>query len=381
MKFWSRVTLVVTGLTCAWITGVVMVGRVSAQAPTRLTAGQAFKNVTTSTLKELPVDDFIQSMGIIASALGFDCSDCHPGAGTDKVDWVFDTPRKRTARRMVEMVATINRANFGGGQRVTCWTCHHGRTTPATSVALDNWYGSPNSEVDDVVAEESDQPSVDQVLKKYIDAIGGAQRLAGLTSFVATGEALGFGGFGGGGEWTVYAKRPSQRTTIITYKDHPDRGKSVWTFDGSAGWMGMPRSLLGSWEQVGGDLDGARFEAQMSFPGNITQYLTNLRVGARRAIGDRDYRIVQGSGPRGFLATFYFDQDTGLLARMIRLSPTPIGRMQIQTDFADYRDVGGIKFPFEHKYLWLDGRYTAKVKEIKVNAPIDAVNFGQALVK
>ena len=95
-------------------------------------AGTFFKNVTTSTLKTLTVDDFIAAMGVISGALGWDCADCHPGAGTDTVDWVFDTRVKRTARRMVEMVAAINKQQFGGVHKVTCWTCHHGRDIPAS---------------------------------------------------------------------------------------------------------------------------------------------------------------------------------------------------------------------------------------------------------
>ena len=84
----------------------------------------------TSTLKELSVDDFLASMGVISAALGFDCADCHPGAGSDKVDFAIDSiAQKRTARRMVEMVDAINRTNFSGQQRVTCWTCHHGQET------------------------------------------------------------------------------------------------------------------------------------------------------------------------------------------------------------------------------------------------------------
>src|SRR4030095_14068952 len=103
----------------------------TAAAPKK--AGEVFKNVTTSTLKELSVDDFIAAMGVMTAALGYDCADCHVGAGTDKADFVIDTiAQKRTARRMVEMVANINRTNFAGVQRVTCWTCHHGGEIPAT---------------------------------------------------------------------------------------------------------------------------------------------------------------------------------------------------------------------------------------------------------
>src|SRR6476619_1877345 len=160
----------------------------TAAAPKK--AGEVFKNVTTSTLKELSVDDFIASMGLISANLGLDCADCHPNAGTDKADWVTDTPRKVATRRMVEMVASINRTNFGSVQRVTCWTCHHGRITPATTISLDAWYDTPNVELDDAVRQENGLPTADQVLDKYIEAIGGAQKLAALTSFVATGNAL-----------------------------------------------------------------------------------------------------------------------------------------------------------------------------------------------
>src|SRR5437879_246652 len=93
-----------------------------------LLAEEAFKNI--QVLKGIPVDDFMGTMGIMADSLGFCCSECHEGAGTDKVNWAADNSRKRTARKMVTMVATINRDNFGGRQVVTCWTCHRNRDRP-----------------------------------------------------------------------------------------------------------------------------------------------------------------------------------------------------------------------------------------------------------
>jgi len=364
-----------------WLTAAVLVGRLAAEGqaprPAGKKAGEAFKNVTTSTLKELSVDDFVASMGLISANLGLDCADCHPRAGTDQADFVIDTPRKQTTRRMVEMVAAINRTNFGGVQRVTCWTCHHGRITPATTIALDAWYDTPNTELDDLVRSESGQPTADQILEKYIQAVGGAERLAGLKSFVATGTAVAYGELGGNADFTILANAPNQRTTLITYKDHPDRGTSMWSFDGRIGWTKTPRGLLGEYELIGGELDGVRLEAQLSFPGQIKQALDNWRGGTPRSLGDRDFLAVQGSGPKGFLATLYFDPATGLLARVVRYGPSPIGRMPTQIDYSDYRDVGGIKFPFEYKFTWLDGRYTAKLNDIKTNVAIDAARFGK----
>jgi photosynthetic reaction center cytochrome c subunit len=383
MKRWQFV-VAIAALAGVWTVGFALAARPSAQAQTTSAgrkAGEAFKNVTTSGLKELSVDDFIASMGLISADLGLDCADCHPGAGTDQADFVIDTPRKRTARRMIEMVGTINRTNFGAVQRVTCWTCHHGRLTPSTTLALDSWYDVPNNELDDVVRQDNGAPSADQVLDKFIQASGGAERLSALTSYVATGTAVAYGELGGTAEFNIFAKSPNQRTALITYKDHPERGTSSWSFDGRAGWMKTPRGLLGEYELVGGELDGVRLEAQLAFPGQIKKVLDNWRGAATRSIGDRDLLAVQGSGPRGFLATLYFDPATGLLARLVRYGPSPIGRMPTQIDYADYRDVGGIKLPFEYKFTWMDGRYTAKVNEIKTNVAVDAARFGKPPVK
>src|SRR3954462_5581132 len=168
MTFWSRPTILAgVVLSGVGLLGVGLVDRAAAQANQAAAAkaqkaAEVFKNVTTSTLKELTVDDFVASMGVISADLGVDCADCHPAAGSDKVDWVFDTPRKKTARRMVEMVATINRTNFGGAQFVTCYTCHHGRLRPATTIALDALYGPPNEEKDDIIAPGEGGPSADQ---------------------------------------------------------------------------------------------------------------------------------------------------------------------------------------------------------------------------
>ena len=118
------------------------------------------------------------TMGVISADLGYDCADCHPGAGSDKVDWVIDTPKKRMTRRMVDMVATINKTNFGGAQMVTCFTCHHGKDTPLTTISLDTLYAAPSDLQPDIISQAQGLPSADSILDKYIAAAGGSQKLA-----------------------------------------------------------------------------------------------------------------------------------------------------------------------------------------------------------
>jgi hypothetical protein len=370
-------------MTLAWMVSVTLAARdgLEAAGPQQPASSQklpmseeAFKNV--QALKGIPVDDFMQTMGIMSAALGFDCQECHVGAGTDQAKWDFDTPLKRTARKMVEMVAAINRDNFGGRPVVSCWSCHRGRDRPVVTPSIDTVYGTPVLESDDIIGQAQGMPPAEQILDKYIQASGGAQKLATFTSFTAKGSSLGFRGFGGGGEVEIYAKAPDQRATRVHYYD-PDRGDVNRTFDGRAGWLATPLTVLSEYALTGGELDGARLDAQLTFPGQIKQLLTSWRVGNPISIAKRSVLVVQGTGPRGLTATLYFDRETGLLTRLVRYARTPIGRAPTQVDYSDYRDVEGIKIPFRWTMGWLDGLDTYQLSEVKLNATVDPVKFGR----
>jgi hypothetical protein len=384
-KLWS----ILIGLTSA---GLAIAQPAAQDKP--LLAEQVFKNI--QALKGISVDDFLQTMGIMAAALQFDCSDCHFGAGTSEVNWAADTPRKVMARRMVNMVATINKTNFQGRQMVTCWTCHRNRDKPLVTPTMDIMYGMPTIVPDDIIIQAEGLPSPQSILDKYIQASGGVQRLNGLTSYVGRGTSVGFGGFGGGGDVELLAKAPDKRATIIVFKKETDRGDEIRAYDGRVGWVRTPLNVVGEFQLGGGDLDGARFDAQLSFPGQIKQVLTNFKSGPPTTITDlpapssqaslqQDVTlgqshivdVVQGTGPRGLIVTLYFDQKTGLLLRELRFGPSPIGRVPTQIDFADYRDVNGIKLPFRITYAWLGGRDSIVLREITTNVAIDEAKFGK----
>ena len=334
-----------------------------------------FTNV--QVLKGISVDEFMGTMGIMSASLSFCCAECHTGAGTDLVKWDVDTPRKRTARRMVQMVTAINKENFGGRQVVTCWTCHRGRDRPVVTPSLDTVYGMPIVEFDDLVpAGNKAGPTAEQILDRYIQAAGGAQRLAKMTTFVARGTSVGYGGSGAGSQVEIMAKAPDQRATRIRFSD-PSLRDSVRSFNGSEGWIATPLTVVAEYSLVGGELDGARLDAQLSFPGQVKQVLTNWRVGLPSSIDDRQVQVVQGNGPRGLVATLYFDTETNLLLRVVRYAQSPIGRVPTQTDFADYREVDGIKVPFRWTFSWLDGQDRFEMKEIQLNGPVDAARFGR----
>ncbi|MBI4887752.1 MAG: photosynthetic reaction center cytochrome c subunit [Acidobacteria bacterium] len=385
----SSFIIVFTGITLLTLQGFRSTPASSAQAQ-QARAGQGpaapgsrgpvmvedvFKNV--QALKGITVDEFMGTMGIMSASLGLCCSDCHPGAGTESVKWEDDSnPRKVTARQMVRMVQAVNRDNFSGRQVVTCWTCHRLRVSPLATPTLDELYGEANTVLDDVVSRAEGVPTPTQVLDKYLQAIGGADRVAGITSIAATGKVVAFGSFGGGGNFEYFAQAPDKRAML----SHLPDGESSRTFDGRTGWFAIPLAVVPKYPLTGGELDGARLDAQLSFPAQIARTLTGLRVGPRTSVQGKGVYVLQGNGARGSFVSLYFDRESGLLLRTIRYTPSKIGNVPTQVDYEAYRDVGGIMFPHRWTFTWLDGRDTFDFGDVRFNVPIDPAKFGEPVL-
>lgn len=345
----------------------------SAQTAQPQMADAVFKNV--QLLKGIPVDEFMGTMGLFAAALSADCSECHTGAGTADPKWEEDTPKKRTARRMIQMMQGINRDNFNGRQQVTCWTCHRGVRTPSLTRTLDSMYGEPIIDPPDVIVRAtSGEPTADEIFDKYIKALGGADRLAALKSYTMKGNSTPFGeAFGKSYPMELYAQAPNRLMTTV----HEQEGDMARSFDGTTGYFLLPLTVVQEYPWTGGAAEGAKLDAEMAFPAGIKNYLTNWRVGFTENINGKDVRVVQGTGANGLMATFYFDKDTGLLSRMTRYFNSPVGRVPVQIDYAEYKPAAGVMLPSKWSYAWLSGRDEYVATDIQPNAAIDAAKFGK----
>ena len=367
-------TIAVT-LATVWLTGAIpSAGQAQATAAARPPmAEEVFKNVRV--LRGIPVDEFMGTMGVFSAALGISCGDCHTDSDTSWEAYALDSsPKKVTARRMVQMMGAINQGSFGGRQVVTCYTCHRGSNRPKVTASLARVYGDlPPEESDDIVTPAPGAPPVEQIFDKYLQALGGRERLARVTSFVAKGTSVGYGPEGTNRPAEIYAKAPGQRTTII----HTLDGDSTTVFDGRAGWMSAPHRPVPLLALSGSDLDGVRLDAELSFPARIKDTLRDWRVGVPDEINGRAVQVVQGTGAGGVLATLYFDSESGLLVRLVRYADSRVGRLPTQFDYSDYRDVSGVKMPFKFKMTWLDGLENFALTEIQPNIAIDAAKFGR----
>jgi hypothetical protein len=336
-------------------------------------ADDVFKNV--KVLKGLTVDEFMGTMGLFSAALNVCCGDCHIGAGGSDPKWDADPPRKVVARHMVEVMNNVNKSNFAGAQVVTCWTCHRGGASPATTPSIDAIYSDPVPMPTDVLPQASAGavvPSIDQILDKYIQALGGADALSKLTSYSAKGTSLTFGQ-DKANPADIYAKAPDKFVTIV----HQREGDMIRTSDGRDAWVALPLTVIQEYQLTATAAEGGKLDGQLAFPGNIKGFFKTWRVSYPANIDGHDVNVVQGSGPGGFIATFYFDKQTGLLTRMVRYANSTVGRVPTQIDFADYRPVAGVMMPFKRIFGWVSGREEYTLTEIKPDVPVEDAKFAK----
>lgn len=339
-------------------------------------AENVFKNV--QVLKGIPVSDFMATMGFFSASVGLNCVYCHvPESLQDWKKFAEDVPRKRTARTMIQMVNTINKTNFGGRRVITCYSCHHGNERPKDIPSLAVQYGTPEEDPNEIEIppQPVSGPSADQILDKFLSGLGGTEKLAALTSVTAKGTYEGYDSYHEKVPFELYAKAPAQMTTVI----HTQNGDSTTVLNGDTGWVASPDNpVLLLPLASGAEMDGARLDAQLLFPAQVKQALSQWRSGFPiTSIGDSDVQVIEGRGPGKTRVKLFFDQKTGLLARQLRYSTTAVGTNPIQIDYSDYRDVNGIKRPFRWIVTWTNGQSTYQVNEFQTGVAIDAGKFAK----
>ena len=374
MKFVSRQTSFVSLATALFVSlsGVTFI-RAQAGPEQPPMSDVVFKNI--QVLKGIPVDQFMATMGFFSASLGMSCEDCHSADDRSWEGFAVDNARKRLARRMISMMQKINEDNFGGRQMVTCYSCHRGADAPRVVPDFAVQYGpliSPDPNT--VIAQAPLAPAADEVFNRYIQAIGGPQRAASLTSFIATGTNVGYGPESADKRAVeISAKVPAQRTVIV----HTSNGDSTTTYDGRNAWVSAPLRPVAVLPLAGQELDGAKVDALISFPSQIRQMAGRWRVGVATTIDDKDVDVVQGNTAAGTIVTLYFDQKSGLLTRSVRYTDSPVGKIPVQADYEDYRDVSGVKMPHKFTLTWLDGRDTFELASVRANVAIDAAKFAK----
>ena len=317
------------------------------------TAEQKFKNI--QIFKTLPATQLDPTMAFISGSLGVRCSYCHVSNSFDK----DDKPTKLTARRMIQMVFDLNKGSFNGQGAVTCYTCHRGKPTPVSVPVVGQNLWAPNSPSPTPEAP----PSVKQILDRYVQAIGGAEALTKITSRMAKGSRIGADGVLVPEE--VYQKAPDKLLTVTSYPNvifsNGYNGTLAWGHSSREGSTPLPDQLIAQLKR------DAVFYKELK-----TQELYSSLTFLGK---DGDAYVIQATPVNGPVEKLFFDVHTGLLVRRYTESDTPLGKLPLQVDYEDYREVDGIKQPFLIHWSFPGRVWGRKIDEIKQNIPLDDAKF------
>jgi photosynthetic reaction center cytochrome c subunit len=328
------------------------------------TTEQQFKNI--QVLKGIPADQLIPAMQFITASLGVECEFCHVEGAFEK----DDKKPKLAARKMMEMMFAINKDNFEGHREVTCYSCHRGKTDPVATPLVMTAESKPTTDAEVIReggdAKEASGPAADQLFDKYLKSVGGEAAIDKVTSRVMKGTIT-FGDRKVPIE--IYSKSPDKRVAIT----HTPDGESITAFDGREGWLGIPKHPVR--EMHGPDIDAAAMDADLQFPAHLKEMFGKVEVRGTEKVGDHDTYLVVGQREGKTPLRLYFDEQSGLLIRMIRFGETPLGRLPTQIDYADYRETGGVKIPFRWTVARPGGRFTIQLSDVMQNVPVDDAKF------
>ena len=320
------------------------------------TTEQVYKNI--QVFKGLPASQLEPTMAFISGSLGVKCNYCH----TNPFD-KDDKATKQTARRMMRMVFELNKGSFSGETAVTCFTCHRGNPRPVAVPVMGRNLWEPSAPA----PKESPLPTVDQILDRYVQALGGAATLQKVTSRVAKGSRIGADGILVPEE--VFQKAPNRMLTITSYPQVVFRtgfnGTAPWGHSSQDGARELPA-------QVAADL---KSESEFYRELKIKDLYSKLTVVGKEAIGSTEAYVIEATPSSGRAERLYFDVATGLLLRRYTVSDTFLGKLPLQMDFEDYREVDGVKQPFLIHWS-LPGRiWGRKINEIRHNVDLNDSQF------
>ena len=305
------------------VVSVMLASAVFVSAQDTRPAEQVYKNIKVMT--GMPANQIIEGMHLIRTALGVECTHCHVEGQFDKDDVAL----KNKARAMYLMMNEINRANFGGRSVVTCFTCHKGHATPEDIPSL------PDPPAKGEETTKVTLPAVDEVLAKYVAALGGEQAMRRVTTRVVTGTQDIPTGPGGTVPTPATLERsmkaPNQRVDV--YRTATFTIASG--FDGAAAWARAQNGTVTTLAADAIETERMQRAAAIDEPLTLKRQYSAMLVEGVVQVGGRDAYVVMGMSAAKTPERLYFDTRTGLLLRKWSYLQTATGRFPFQMDFDD----------------------------------------------
>jgi hypothetical protein len=214
-------------------------------------------------------------------------------------------------------------------------------------------------------------PTVDQVLDKYVAAVGGREAIEKITSREVKGTYE-ISPVGLIGTMTMLQKAPDKTLTVM---EIPGFGAVQSGFDGNILWSQNPAAGLA--EISGAARVAAKREAEFYQELKLKDMFKKLVVTGKQQIGGKDAYAVEATPEEGKAETYFFDTESGLLVRHDAERESEQGAAMSEYYYEDYKNVDGVKFPYTVRMVNPTMTVVMKFSEVKNNVEIEDLKFAK----
>jgi FimV-like protein len=207
-------------------------------------------------------------------------------------------------------------------------------------------------------------PALNEVLDRYVTVLGGQEKIQKLTSRLIRGKARVPGEFRDA-PFELSEKSPNKSRMIIT----PEHATALAQgFDGVAGWLkvgAVPRRLKGA------ELTELQRDCDFYAPVRLRSNYAGVRLVGRVKVGFRTAYLVEAKPASGEADKFYFEVESGTLIRWDGVRSNWRERGVVEVYYDDWREIDGVKFPFQVTRSWPHFTIAFSIEEVKQNIAID----------
>lgn len=213
--------------------------------------------------------------------------------------------------------------------------------------------------------------TADEVIAKYVNAIGGKDQLSKITSLYTESKA------------DIMGNESIQKSTILNgkgYKTEMDIMGSVITtcITDKGGWMINP--MMGS--DAAEDMPEAQYNAGkdeifIGAPFTVwSEKSYKAELLGNEAVGTVNAIKVKLTAPDNTSGVYFFDPETGYMIKAVSQADMQGQMVENVATYSDYRQVDGYTLPFKTT-VNMGGMFelTSEVTKVEVNKPVDPAFF------
>jgi hypothetical protein len=223
--------------------------------------------------------------------------------------------------------------------------------------------------------------TADEVIERSLTAMGGRAAFAKVKSRSTIGTVtLSTPGGDVSGSVEVLNAVPNKSRSLIQI-DLTSLGAGPYVldtrFDGASGYV--LDNLQGDREISGNQLDNLRNSA---FPHTFLTYKEAgiaVQLSGKEKVGDRDAFLLVLEPASGSVVRQYIDAETHqVIKTVVKVEVPQLGReVEQTTEYADYREVDGLKIPFRLTATSSVQNYTIIVTKVEHNVSVDEKLFSK----